>query len=109
MIKRSMVLSPFLVLGVLSCVSLAADRHSVLVNNDTGQTVYVAVVAPTPGIISRPPSGLLHAGKSYTDSMFESERWVCVWDRHKKPLKSFQVNIDAPGTISLANATITKK
>lgn len=83
----------------------AQQRYQCEIANRSGRTVYVAIMGHRPGVESRPPwNGVLYANgpqSRYSDSLFEGDRVVIIWDNEGHFLKATNVNVSGPLTIDI--------
>lgn len=88
-----------------ACEVWAQQRYQCEIANQSGRTVYVAIMGHRPGVESRPPGdGVLYANgprSRYSESLFEGDRVVIVWDNKGHFLKATNVNVSGPLAIDI--------
>jgi hypothetical protein len=79
--------------------------HKYRIVNDSGETIFLAIVGHQPGVIWRPDGdGTLAAAgrdKEARAPLREGDRAVMVWDRRGNLIWIESILVDAPGTIQI--------
>lgn len=79
-----------------------------VVKNDTGTEIYMKLVGHTNDWVCQTDDAFMARGEEKHDDLYPGERWLIVWDRHKRPRACAKVNItNNPGHISISFANMS--